>query len=119
LEINEEVYAHDNQKVVFILSLMTKGQAAKWAEGHLKTRHPFSLNGEMVDSRFGKYNDLIEMIKLVFFPKNVAEMAIKRISSLKQTGSVAAYASLFQTIVADTGITEQATLMMFFRNGLK
>ena len=73
----------------------------------------------MVDSRFGKYNDLIEMIKLVFFPKNVAEMAIKRISSLKQTGSVAAYASLFQTIVADTGITEQATLMMFFRNGLK
>ena len=119
LEINEEVYIRDDQKVVFVLSLMTKGQAAKWAEGHLKTRHPYRQGGETIDSRFRRYVDLIETIKLVFYPKNAAETAIKRISSLKQTGSIAAYASLFQTIVADTGITEQATLMMFFRNGLK
>ncbi|KIK38080.1 hypothetical protein CY34DRAFT_91600 [Suillus luteus UH-Slu-Lm8-n1] len=111
LHLNTAVYDTDEKKVIFLLSRMMKGEAAKWAEGHLKTA--------IAAGTYGTFATLTTNFKAMFFPKNVAQTAICRISSLRQTGSVAAYASLFRTILADTGITEEVTRIMFFRNGLK
>jgi hypothetical protein len=111
LHFNDEVYDDDKKKVIFFLSRMTKGEAAKWAEGHLKAA--------VAASNYGTFKELSEKFQATFYPKNVAQTAIRRISTLRQTTSVAAYASLFCTILADTGITEEATRTMFFRNGLK
>ncbi|KIK36416.1 hypothetical protein CY34DRAFT_16397 [Suillus luteus UH-Slu-Lm8-n1] len=35
LHLNDGVYDNDKRKVIFFLSRMMKGEAAKWAEGHL------------------------------------------------------------------------------------
>jgi hypothetical protein len=55
----------------------------------------------------------------MFFPKNIKQTSIRQISTLKQMGSVAAYISLFQTIIADTSISNKQTKILFFRNGLE
>jgi hypothetical protein len=111
LSMNDAVYDTDKKRVIFFLSRMTKGEAAKWAEGHLK--------GAIENDAYGTFKDLSANFKALFYPKNVEQTAIRRISTLRQTGSVAAYASLFRTILADTGVTEDVTRIMFFRTGLK
>jgi hypothetical protein len=55
----------------------------------------------------------------MFFPKNIKQTSIRQISTLKQMGSVAAYISLFQTIIADTSISNKQTKILFFINGLE
>jgi hypothetical protein len=110
LHLNNGVY-NDDKKVIFFLSCMMKGEAAKWAEGHLKMA--------MIAGNYRTYTDLAKGFKTTLYPKNVEQMAICRMSSLRQTSSVAAYVSLFCTILADTGIEEEATQIMFFRNKLK
>jgi hypothetical protein len=90
---------------------MTKGEATKWAEGHLKTA--------VASGDYRTFETLSSQFKNLFYPKNVEQTTVRRISSLRQTGSIAAYASLFRTILADTGVTEEVTKIMFFRNSLK
>jgi hypothetical protein len=109
--LNKGIYDDDEKKIILALSLMTKGEAAKWAEAKLKKA--------CADESYGTYLDFIKEFKATFFPKNMEQTAIRRISTLKQTGSVAAYVSLFRTIIADTNITDEQTKILFFRNGLK
>jgi hypothetical protein len=111
LALNKGVYDDDEKKVIFALSLMTKGEAAKWAEAKLKKA--------TAEKSYGTFEDFAKALKANFFPKNLEQTAIKRISTLKQTGSVAAYVSLFRTIIADTSIVDEQTKILFFRNGLK
>jgi hypothetical protein len=111
LALNKGVYDDDEKKVIFALSLMTKGEAAKWAEAKLKKA--------TADKTYGTFKDFAKALKANFFPKNLEQTAIKWISTLKQTGSVAAYVSLFRTIIADTTIEDEQTKILFFRNGLK
>ncbi|KAG2156812.1 uncharacterized protein EDB93DRAFT_1078802 [Suillus bovinus] len=35
-DMNDEVYNNNKKKIIFFLSRMQKGEASKWAEGHLK-----------------------------------------------------------------------------------
>ena len=111
LNINAGIYDTDDKKIVLFLSLMTKGEATKWAEGHLKKAETAQT--------YGTYAAFVLEFKGTFFPKNIADTAIRRLSTLKQTGSIPAYASIFRTILMDTEIEEERTKIMFFCNSLK
>ncbi|KAG2075327.1 hypothetical protein BDR04DRAFT_1114907 [Suillus decipiens] len=75
LEMNDGVYNSDKRKVIFFLSRMMKGEAAKWAKGHLKAA--------ISTREFREFDKLISMFKGTFFPKNLEQTAIRRISTLK------------------------------------
>jgi len=111
MTLNKGIYETDEKRIILTLSLMTKGEAAKWAEAKLKKA--------TADKNYGTFKDFTTEFKAMFFPKNIEQTAIKRISTLKQTGSVAAYVSLFHTIITNTNITDEQTKILFFRNGLK
>jgi hypothetical protein len=78
---------------------MTKGEATKWVEAKLKKA--------TTEENYSTFKDFSAEFKAMFFPNNIEQTAIKQISTLKQTSSVAAYVSLFHTIIADTNITNE------------
>ncbi|KAG2068992.1 hypothetical protein BDR04DRAFT_994901, partial [Suillus decipiens] len=70
LKMNDRVYNSDKRKVIFFLSRMVKGEAVKWAEGHLKAN--------ISTGEFGEFDKLISAFKGAFFPKNLEKTAIRR-----------------------------------------
>ncbi|KAG2073966.1 hypothetical protein BDR04DRAFT_1009449 [Suillus decipiens] len=69
LEMNDGVYNSDKRKVIFFLSRMMKGEAVKWAKGHLKAA--------ISTREFREFNKLITVFKGMFLPKNLEQTAIK------------------------------------------
>jgi hypothetical protein len=67
--LNKGIYDDDEKKIILALSLMTKGEAAKWAEAKLKKA--------CADETYGTYLDFIKEFKATFFPKNMEQTAIR------------------------------------------
>ncbi|KAG2050196.1 hypothetical protein BDR06DRAFT_867135, partial [Suillus hirtellus] len=66
--LNSEVYNEDKKKIILMLSRMTKGEVAKWAEGELKKA--------TMAAGFGTYEDFTKKFKATFYLKNIIDTAM-------------------------------------------
>jgi len=98
--------------VAFALSYMKKGEAAHFAETYYQLDH--SKDG----GPMGTYNKFVEAFEAQFVAKEVKRVALDRIVTLKQTGSVDAYIRIFRQLLADSELDHIVT-EEFFRRGLK
>jgi hypothetical protein len=111
ITIKAEHFKDDASKVAFALSYMQKGEAARFAETYYVVPHK--------DGLLGKWDDFKAAFEAQFFAKTAKRAAFDRIVTLKQTGGVDAYISIFRKLLSEAEILNEDILMDLFRRGLK
>jgi len=84
LHVNRNLYVNDDEKIGFILSFMTGGEALQWKEQWLD-----SITGTNGDLTFPNYGDFIKKIVEAFTPVDVTQDAVHQIKILKQGNKTA------------------------------
>jgi len=112
ITIKEEQFSSELQKVAFALSFMQKGEAARFAETWYAVEHE---SKELL----GTWTEFEMAFKAQFFAKTTKRAAFDRLVTLKQTGGVDAYISIFRKLIAEAEISDDTILINFFRKGLK
>jgi len=112
IAIKEEQFSGDMQKVAFALSFMQKGEAARFAETWYTIEHKSK-------ALLGTWTEFEDGFKAQFFAKTTKRAAFDRLVTLKQTGGVDAYISIFRKLIAEAEINDETILIDFFRRGLK
>jgi hypothetical protein len=112
IQIKEDQFEGDMQKVAFALSFMQKGEAARFAETYYVVQHK---SKELL----GTWDEFIAAFEAQFFAKTTKRAAFDRLVTLKQTGGVDAYISIFRKLLAESEIMDDEVIMNFFKRGLK
>jgi hypothetical protein len=109
--IKADHFKDDASKVAFALSYMQKGEAAHFAETYYVVPHK--------DGLLGTWEGFKEAFEAQFFTKMTKRAAFDRIVTLKQTGGIDAYISIFRKLLSEAEIGDEDILKNLFRRGLK
>jgi len=112
IEIKGDQFRSDVQKVAFALSFMQKGEAARFAETWYVATHK---SGETL----GTWQEYEDAFIAQFYAKMTQRAAFDRLVTLKQTGGVDAYISIFRKLLTEAEVKDESILIGFFRRGLK
>jgi len=112
VEIKKDQFQSDLQKVAFALSFMQKGEAARFAETWYVATHK---SGETL----GSWQEYEDALTAQFYAKTTQRAAFDRLVTLKQTGGVDAYISIFRKLLTEAEVKDESILIGFFRRGLK
>jgi len=112
VEIKKDQFQSDMQRVAFALSFMQKGEAARFAETWYVATH----ESKELLSTWKEYED---MFMAQFYAKTTQRAAFDRLVTLKQTGGVDAYISIFRKLLTEAEVNDESILIGFFRRGLK
>jgi hypothetical protein len=119
LDVNAELVINDAAKVSFVAAHFT-GNAMDWFEAYL-TDWKYTMEeyqNQETKAIFASYEYFKKKLELAFGDVDAERTAERRINSLKQTGSVGAYISLFQQHANKIQWDDHA-LMSRFHSGLK
>ncbi|KAF9551573.1 hypothetical protein CPC08DRAFT_620610, partial [Agrocybe pediades] len=86
MDRNKEVFTDDTKKIVFLLSFLTKGEAASCAELFLTQKYQ-AANGGEVD--YGKWKDFYQDFKSAFESQNIQKDALYELNNLRMKGNTA------------------------------
>ena len=113
LLVNKEVYNHDNKKIAYVLSFMTKGSAGLWAL--TKTESALARNPKS----FGSWNDFLLRFNTSFILENTKDQAIAWLSTTKTSDKIPLlkYISKFKNNMALSRINNEDALINFFSWG--
>jgi Retrotransposon gag protein len=113
LKVNDQIYDTNKKRIVFALSFMTRGTAAGWKESFIndvRARTP-------VD--FGTWNAFKTAVTAAFEPIDDQGAARTQMKNLKQgTSGVQDYISQFHILKGRSGLTDDASLIEYFMDGL-
>ena len=84
IAVNDHIFTNDIKKIAFVLSYMTKGDAASWKEEFLKTK---TQPGQAVD--LGTYVVFITEIETAFKPYDAPGDALEEIKAMCMEGNSA------------------------------
>ena len=112
IEIKKDQFDTDMQRVAFALSFMQKGEVARFAETWNAVEHKSK-------QLLGTWTEYEEAFTAQFFAKTTKRAAFDRLVTLKQTGRVDAYISIFRKLRAEAEINDEGISIDFFRRGLK
>lgn len=114
LLVNKVVYDHDDKKVAYVLSFMTKGSAGLWALTETETalkRNPQS---------FGSWNNFLTRFNNCFILENTKDQAIAWLSTARTSDKIPLlkFISKFKNNAALSEIKNEDTLINFFLRGI-
>src|SRR4051812_22336410 len=113
---NKEAFADDTKKIVFLLSFLTKGEAASWAESFLTQKYQAADGGE-VD--YGKWKDFHRDFKSAFESQNTQKDALYELNNLCMKGNTAEeHVAHFKTLVVKAGLKEDIDIIRKFEASL-
>jgi Ty3 transposon capsid-like protein/Zinc knuckle len=113
LMANKHVYSTDQDKVLFVLSYMSEGDAASWKEEFFETKEqatPFDL---------GTYDALLTKITKDFSPYDAPKDAIYEMKELKLgNNSIEEHVSKFKMLVTKSKLEKNDAVAEMFRETL-
>ena len=113
LMANKHVYSTDQDKVLFVLSYMSEGDAASWKEEFFETKEqatPFDL---------GTYDALLTKITTDFSPYDAPKDAIYEMKELKLgNNSIEEHVSKFKMLVTKSKLEKNDAVAEMFRETL-
>src|SRR5712692_5105438 len=99
----------DEEKIVFILSYLTKGSAAMWHDCYVIDTLPSTLT----------YTDFKKALDKAFEDGNATANAMIKLKELKQGQKTAdEYTATFKALIGETGITEDISIIDLYQTGL-
>jgi len=110
-----ESFSDDQTKIIWALSYMKSGRAAKWAARVFKWEED---NGS---AKFLDWDDFKSDFRKEFCPANSDAAAINKLESAayyQKSRSVDDYLDEFLDLIAESGYTDPKTLVVKFRRGL-
>jgi hypothetical protein len=111
-----ESFSDDQTKIVWALSYMKSGRAAKWAARVFRWEEENSGNTKFLD-----WDDFRSEFRKEFCPANSEAAAINKLESTayyQRTRSVDDYLDEFLDLIAESGYADSKTLVVKFRRGL-
>ena len=111
-----ESFSENQVKIIWVLSYMKSGQAAKWAACVFKWEEE-----NAGDSRFLDWDNFKLEFRKEFCPANSEASAINKLESTtyyQRTRSVDDYLDEFLDLVVESGYTDPKVLVVKFRRGL-
>ena len=111
-----ESFSDDHTKIVWALSYMKSGRAAKWAARVFKWEEDNAGNHKFLD-----WDDFKSEFRKEFCPANSDAAAINKLESTayyQRTRSVDDYLDEFLDLIAESGYEDPKTLVVKFRRGL-
>jgi Retrotransposon gag protein len=113
LEVNDQIYDTPKKKIVFALSFMTRGTAAGWKESFINK----ACSWTPVD--FGTWDAFKAAVTAAFEPIDNQGATRTQMKNLKQeTSGVQDYISQFRILKGRSGLTDDASLIEYFMDGL-
>ena len=116
---NGDVYPDNIEKVLFVLSYMSKGDASSWKEEFFETaEQTASQNGGTLDLETYKY--LITKITADFSPYDALKDVIYEIKEMRMGGntSIEEHVSKFKMLVTRSKLEKNDTVIEYFRETL-
>src|SRR5713101_9647554 len=99
----------DEEKIVFMLSYLTKGSAAMWCDRYIIDTLP----------SVPTYTNFKKALDKAFEDGNAVANAMIKLKELKQGQKTAdEYTATFKALIRETGITEDISIIDFYQNGL-
>lgn len=110
-------FASDQQRILWVLSFMKEGRAAKWADQIFRWEE--KNEGK---ARFLGWKDFLEEFKQHFLPVDAEAAAINRLEGtdyFQRHRSVEDYLDEFLELISDSGYQDSKTIVVKFRRGLR
>lgn len=110
--INSEIYKDDDKKIAYVLSFMTEGQAAEWANDFITKAMEASTPS------YGTWKDFETKFKEAFNPYSSKGDALDQLTILRMKNGVEEYISTFRLLVTKSGLTDLEVISRYFIAGL-
>lgn len=117
LRLCPQEFASDQEKILWVLSFMKDGRAARWADQIFRWEEK---NEEM--TRFLDWKDFLEEFQSHFLPVSSEAAAINRLEGIEyfqRNRSVEDYLDEFLELISDSGYEDKKTIVIKFRRGLR
>jgi hypothetical protein len=118
IRLCSEEFRDDQIKIIWAMSYMKTGRAAKWTARIFRwEQHPDNVGSD----RFLDWEDFRDEFKREFTPAHVDVSAINRLETpayYQKDRSLDDYLDEFQDLIADSGYTDPKTIVVKFRRGL-
>ena len=121
MTINKKIYDNDLVKIGFILSFMTEGQAAAWADQFIEEAANASTAAGKPDLDLGTYDDFRKALKDAFSAYDSPGEALSQMKNLrmKKDDSVDDHVAKFKSLVSESRIDENSPVIVdMFRETL-
>ena len=113
-----EEFRDEQTKIVWAMSYMKSGRAAKWTARIFRWEE---LPENLGYSKFVDWEDFRDEFKKEFTPAHADSIAINQLESaayFQRTRSLDDYLDEFQDLITDSGYTDPKTIVVKFRRGL-
>jgi hypothetical protein len=115
---NADAYPSDLDKILFVLSYMSEGDANSWKEEFFESAEQKSAQLG-VDLTLGKYEDFIKEIEKDFSPYDAPKDAIYDMKEIKLgKGSIEEHVSKFKMLVTKSKLEKNDAVVEYFRESL-
>lgn len=117
LRLCPQDFASDQEKILWVLSFMKEGRAARWADQIFRWEE--KNEGCM---RFLDWKDFLEEFEGHFLPVDSEAAAINRLEGtdyFQRNRSVEDYLDEFLELISDSGYQDNKTIVIKFRRGLR
>jgi len=116
---NGDAYPNDMDKVLFVLSYMSDGDANSWKEEFFDTAEQKAAQTESKKINLGTYDDLIALIVKDFSPYDAPKDAIYEMKELKMGNtSIEEHVSKFKMLVTRSKLAKNDAVTEYFRETL-
>ena len=114
LLVNADAYLTDLDKILFVLSYMSKGDAASWKEEFFDTAEQKASQNNMT-LMLGTYPKLITLIKKDFSPYDVPKNAIYEMKEMKMgNSSIEEHDAKFKMLVTKSKLAKNEAVIEYF-----
>ena len=118
LLVNADAYPTDLDKVLFVLSYMSKGDAASWKEEFFDTTEQKAAQNNATLT-LGNYPELIALIEKDFSPYNTPKDAIYEMKEMKMgNSSIKEHVMKFKMLATKSKLAKNEALIEYFRETL-
>lgn len=117
LRLCPQEFASDQHRILWVLSFMKEGRAAKWADQIFRWEE--RNEGR---ERFRDWGDFLREFKGHFLPVDLEAAAINRLEGtdyFQRHRSVEDYLDEFLELISDSGYQDSKTIVIKFRRGLR
>jgi Retrotransposon gag protein len=119
LKVNKTTYDNNDKKISFILSYLTRGDAAVWKQQFIQTKIEESIDAETDKPDWGNYKEFVEALKKTFQPYDEPAEALEDIKKLRLgDGSIMEHNSRFRLLVSQTGMKDSLALTDLYQKML-
>jgi hypothetical protein len=111
LKVNQYIYNNNNNKISFILSYLSRGDAAIWKQQFIQSKIEEHEEEGTKELNWGTYKDFVEALKKMFQPYDEPAEALEDMKKLHlNDNSITEHNSKFQLLVSQTEMKDSPVL---------